>query len=367
MVTTGLVALAVFYLFLVREPRKRILVLVLGLVLDLLLEPKRQAFHGNTWEHVLALGSGVGLAGGLGLAWAAGFNRDLRSRAWLYLKLAGIPPLAKAGTGWMSIMQQEHFGPVADKMAWAFESAWGFQPSVPIGRAMYWTDWTYALFSFIYVGLSAWISLSVLAWLRSGRRLDFEPFSANAVCGAIGCWFYFMVPLVGPQILLGDRFLHGNYPLFPSNLDWVGAPESYQRNGFPSLHAAWIFLVGAVLWPLGRRARAVAVFLVLTTLVGAIGYGTHYVLDLTAAVPLYYGARTLCSGLRLSNLVGALLQVGLLWGLGYAVLQAGLVLSLHPQLPVLIQVAVVALSLAVFHASQRLSVRKEQALDSQRV
>ncbi len=352
MVTTGLVAIAVFYAVLVRDPRKRILWLVAGLALELLFESDRTAFHGPTWEHKLTWGAGLGFAGLLGLVWEILRNPTLRPEAWLYLKLAGIPPLAKAGTGWITIMQQEASPKVADNLGYAFESAWGFQPSVLLGRLVYWSSSTYGFFTLVYVALSFLISVALLAWLRSGRRLDFEPFSAFALCGFVGTQFYAALPMVGPQIYLGDLFLHGTCPLYPNHLNWVEAPTEFQRNCYPSLHAAWIYLVGAVLWPLGRRARALAAFLVLTTLVASAGYGTHYILDFVAAVPLYYGTRSICSGLRPRNLILGGLQFLLIWGMAQAVLNIGAILALHPRLPLLLQIAVIGLSYLLFRLGQ---------------
>ncbi len=100
--------------------------------------------------------------------------------------------------------------------------------------------------------------------------------------GVAGFGLYLICPVSGPAYL----FPH-DYPVhLPALSSPAPAPLAIvPRNGMPSLHVAWTFLL---FWNLRKRwflGPLAGVFLILTAL-ATLGFGEHYLADLIVAIPL---------------------------------------------------------------------------------
>ena len=143
--------------------------------------------------------------------------------------------------------------------------------------------WLLLLCGHIYNSLPLALSACLaLQWRERPGRFPVNLGIVFVALGIAGFGLYFICPVSGPAYL----FPH-DYPThLPALLSTAPAPLAIvPRNGMPSLHVAWTFLLFWNLrkrWFLGPLAAAFLIFTALATL----GFGEHYVADLMVAIPL---------------------------------------------------------------------------------
>jgi len=139
---------------------------------------------------------------------------------------------------------------------------------------------------FIYIGLPIAIGLTYAGCLVRDRKNALATLIALLLAGPVGILFYNLLPALGPAHI----FLQG-FPWQPlsyaqaSRLFLEPVAVAGPRNAFPSLHAAWAFLVFWYARNLSLGERVIAGIFVLFTLCATLGTGEHYFVDLIVAVP----------------------------------------------------------------------------------
>lgn len=190
--------------------------------------------------------------------------------------------------------------PTYDLHLYAFEASYGFQPSalvVSVAQSIPGLGWTLQI---VYDALP--LAVALLHACRNHYAPQESFLIVFVAATIVGFCLYFVFPIAGVLQLFGEAFPHALPPvasmtIAPVNIDLV-AP----RNGMPSLHAAWAYLVwlNADILPSHIR-RAFRVFVVVT-LVATVGlHDAHWLTDLFVALPMAIALQAaFASGLPLS-------------------------------------------------------------------
>jgi len=156
-------------------------------------------------------------------------------------------------------------------------------PSWRLGAFLRAHFWLLSLCGHIYNSLPLALSACLaLQWRGREGRFPVNLGIVFVALGVVGFGLYSICPVSGPAYL----FPH-DYPVhLPELSSPAPAPLTIvPRNGMPSLHVAWTFLL---FWNLRKRwflGPLAGVFLILTAL-ATLGFGEHYLADLIVAIPL---------------------------------------------------------------------------------
>ncbi len=195
------------------------------------------------------------------------------------------------------------FPKTLDVFAYCFDASLGFQPSFIVGR---WFQ-DYAVVDMLsrgfYYGLPIAMALVYGAHLRVKKTTPLFLLEVLMAAGMFGYLFYLAFPAAGPVYLVGPQF--PGHPLPFSDLRnlvlrgleprRVLMGPATCRNAMPSLHMAWALLIAFNCKPFPRWVRALAYFFVFTTVLGTLGTGEHYVIDLVVALPFAVAIQALCT------------------------------------------------------------------------
>jgi hypothetical protein len=178
-----------------------------------------------------------------------------------------------------------------DRVVFAFDLR--LDPAAPswrMGTFFRAHPWFYSLCGHVYNSLPLALSACLALQWREEDRLGRERSGRFPVdlgilfvaLGVAGFALYQICPVSGPSYLFPQ-----DYPAHLPVLSQAGpaALPIFPRNGMPSLHVGWTFLL---FWNLRTRrilGPLAAVFLVLTAL-ATLGFGEHYLADLMVAIPL---------------------------------------------------------------------------------
>jgi hypothetical protein len=156
-------------------------------------------------------------------------------------------------------------------------------PSWRLGAFLRAHSWLLSLCGHVYNSLPLALSACLaLQWRGREGRIPVNLGIVFVALGIVGFGLYLICPVSGPAYL----FPHD----YPAHLPALADPEPaplaiVPRNGMPSLHVAWTFLL---FWNFRKRwllGPLAGVFLVLTAL-ATLGFGEHYLADLIVAIPL---------------------------------------------------------------------------------
>ncbi len=286
-ISSAFLAIALFSVFLIllrtRSSWKELLavavIFVLIAAVDLRLADYKASWP--VWASFLGIAS-------LGVLSFRVFWRDGQER-----RLAGwtlAPALLFVGSEWMASYlldwTEKAHPKVLDLYLYSFDASLHVQFPFVFGRwfAQY---PIFALMSFsIYIGLPIAIGLTYAGCLMRDRKNALSALVALLIAGPVGILFYNLVPALGPAHI----FLQG-FPWKPlsyaqvSRLFLEPVAVAGPRNAFPSLHAAWAFLVFWYARNLSLGERILAGVFVFFTLCATLGTGEHYFVDLVVAVP----------------------------------------------------------------------------------
>jgi hypothetical protein len=208
-----------------------------------------------------------------------------------------IIPLAVSVTPfflWLS----STINPTFDPLLFAFEASLAVQPSAKIAslldavRPLRW------LCKLVYSALPFAMGVLCAYQYRGAGGPNIIVLFVAAT--AVGFALYFVFPIAGPPTLLGDAYprdLASLTTLPPEPLALV--QDGHPRNGMPSLHAAWAYLLwfnARHLPALPRRAFAAFAIFTLLAAVGLRDAG-HWMIDLVVALPLAVAVQAACSAM----------------------------------------------------------------------
>jgi hypothetical protein len=156
-------------------------------------------------------------------------------------------------------------------------------PSWKVGTFFRTHLWFYVLCGHVYNSLPLALSACLaLQWREKTKRFPVDLGTALLALGVVGFALYQICPVSGPVYLFPQDF-PAQLPAL-SNAGPAPLP-TVPRNGMPSLHVAWTFLL---FWNLRSRrvlGPLAAAYLILTAL-ATLGSGEHYLADLMVAIPL---------------------------------------------------------------------------------
>jgi hypothetical protein len=198
---------------------------------------------------------------------------------WLHLLvLAGLwIPLVAAMTG--GLMGIGHLTSVRyDDWFLAIDARFGY-PSFAAGRLLASTPWLKWVASWNYVLFIPIGFAAVTANLAAGRiRSGYEAFIAMLLSAVLAVPFYMFLPASGPA------YVFSGWPLVlpPNGLHIIFS--SAPPNCFPSNHMSIAILATLAVWR-WRVGRILGCTHIPLTIIGTLGLGEHYTIDLIAAVP----------------------------------------------------------------------------------
>ena len=185
------------------------------------------------------------------------------------------------------------FPKTMDMYAYCFDGSLGFQPAFMVGR--WFRD--YAVLGTIggdlYSALPFAMALVYAAHLRLKKTTPLMLLEIFMSAGLFGYFLYLLFPAAGPLYLTGPRFPGSPIPFSDLRTLVLGGydprkfylPEAICRNAMPSLHMTWALLMAFNCKAFSRLVRASAVFYIFATVLGTMGTGEHYFVDLVVAFP----------------------------------------------------------------------------------
>jgi hypothetical protein len=181
-----------------------------------------------------------------------------------------------------------------DQFLYSFDCSLRVQLSFLMGAAFKRWIWFKFLGALFYVALAIPIAVVYGGQLvRKGTRA-WPAALAFLLTGPLGIIFYNIFPASGPAHL----FL-ANFPFHPLPVAdvarYVPAPVAVigPRNAIPSLHMTWVLLAWWYCRGLSWWSRGIALAFVIFTVVGTLGTGEHYFIDLVVAFPFALMIRSL--------------------------------------------------------------------------
>jgi hypothetical protein len=227
---------------------------------------------------------------GLRALWA---DRDEQKQLRSILIPAGGFTVFILGTSKFLGLSSLLFPKTMDVYAYCFDGSLGFQPAFVVGR--WFRD--YAVVGTIgrdlYVALPLVMALVYAAHLRQNKTTPLMLLEIFMSAGLFGYFLYLIFPAAGPLYLTGPRFPGSPIPFSDLRTLVLGGydprkfylPEEFCRNAMPSLHMTWALLMAFNCKPFSRLVRAAAVIYVFATVLGTMGTGEHYFIDLVVAFP----------------------------------------------------------------------------------
>ena len=172
------------------------------------------------------------------------------------------------------------------------QKLFGFQASVAIQRFISrpltaWMDWAY-FFHILNIPLVA-----CFLYLQRRREQFREMMSGLMVVCFFGLLGYILVPAIGPQYALRDRFtvpLDQSIPVFNHQVEFMDFAR-IRRDVFPSMHVAISFVVWLYAYRNSRRLFWILSPFILSLWVSTVYLRYHYLVDVLAGLilaPLCY-------------------------------------------------------------------------------
>lgn len=279
----------VFALFIAVRPSTRQLQVVtaVGIVLEFLY---LQNFDPRVdWLMRLSLaGGGLFVASVFGFIYRsiwAPFKED-RWRARAMLRLAAIIVFYPRFADLLYTLLTYATPLVYDSHGLIVEMGIGTAPSFEIARFMVLHDEVGEFALNVYSRLPLFMSLAFCLTLWNPLKTYNNIYFGFLWAGLFGYFFYPLLPMVGIDLFLGDKY----WPFGPLPaevpLKLVPAPDNYPRSCFPSLHGTWILMIYFSVYRISRRANLGFLFLVVWTMLGTLSAPIgHYLLDLVVAFP----------------------------------------------------------------------------------
>jgi hypothetical protein len=235
---------------------------------------------------------------GLKAVWAEGEER--RQLKSILIPAAGFTFFV-LGSSRLLNLSALLFPKTMDIYAFSFDGSLGFQPAFMVGR--WFRD--YAVVGTVGVGLYAALpiamALTYAAHLRLRKTTPLFLLEIFMTAGLFGYFLYLIFPAAGPLYLTGRQFPGSPFPFSELRslllrghvLRMIPISQDVCRNAMPSLHMTWALLMAFNCKPFPRLVRALAVMYVFATVLGTLGTGEHYLIDLVVAFPFAVAVQAL--------------------------------------------------------------------------
>ena len=182
---------------------------------------------------------------------------------------------------WTATLQQRTY----DLSLYAFDEALLCRPSALIGGLMAHTPALAVVASLVYRSLPLAICFLVAMEREAPGRFPARILPLFVAVGLAGASLHNLFPALGPNYFFGADF-PAHLPTLSSLVLEPGARIDIARSAMPSVQFAFALLIW---WNAARLAtgwRCLAAAVVILTFLAALGFGSHYFVDLVVAVPL---------------------------------------------------------------------------------
>ncbi len=169
-----------------------------------------------------------------------------------------------------------------DNVLFHFDKSLGWNAAFALGRVLDRVPFAKVVVLVNYLSLP--VAAAALFVVSVGKREATVLARVLLLAPAAAYLCYFLYPAAGPRYLFGPAYPDGT--VLPDGVPLslqVVAP--YPRNCMPSLHTVWPLLLVFNARAAGRWLRIVLVGVLGLTVIGTLGLGEHYLVDLVVAVP----------------------------------------------------------------------------------
>ncbi len=210
-------------------------------------------------------------------------DRATRRNRLAVLRTSLILPLAVSVTPfflWLS----STINPTFDLHLFAFEATFGRQPAAVMVALFDSVPPLRWLCSLVYVALP--LAVAILSADQHNRPDEPNIIVPFTVATLLGFALYFVFPIAGPLQVFGDGFPYALPPVDAYVIQPAPVMEA-PRNGMPSLHATWAYLIWFNVKSLPRPSRIGFYVFVVLTLMATMGIrDAHWLTDLVVALPV---------------------------------------------------------------------------------
>lgn len=252
-----------------------------------------------------------------------------------------------------------------DLYLYSFDCSLRVQFSFLIGQIFSRYVWLRFAGLLFYIALPIPLALVYAAQLRLKHKSAFPVMLAFLVTGPLGVLFYNIVPATGPVHVFGPDFpWHPLQASQATHLVLETIPVKGARNAIPSLHMAWVLLIGWNSKGLARWIRVIALAFVVFTVLATLGTGEHYFVDLVVAFPFALMVQSLClyplpfkfGPRRAAFLFGTFAALAWMALVSFAIP----LFWISPVIPWLMVVATISVSTLLMHRLQNAEFRNDQ-------
>ena len=192
-----------------------------------------------------------------------------------------------------------------DLYLFSFDGSLGFQPSFWIAAGLRQHKILGLVSLLSYVSLPLAMGAAYAGYIDP-RAIKPSPYMLKlfVLAGLLGWCLYNFFPATGPVYAFQGDFPYHPLP-FPAIkrivLEPIALPQSIPRNAMPSLHMAWVILIWWNSSKFPRFARFLVFCYLILTVMGTLGTGEHYLVDLVVAFPFALAVQSLCVGTEKSS------------------------------------------------------------------
>ena len=229
---------------------------------------------------------------GVRTAWSRGEQRGFYLRAFLPAVLFVVSEYSASTLLQVGVSLHPK---TLDLYLYLFDASLGSELSFAAGRLLRQVPWLQVITLIVYMGLAVPIALVAAGLVRARNNRAIPAILAFLLTGPAGILFYNILPACGPRYVFGAGF-----PFMPlsalqlAHLVVAPIPVAGPRNAIPSLHMAWVLLAWWNSKGLAAWIRAVVLFFLVFTVLGTLGIGEHYFIDLIVAFPFAVAVQAAC-------------------------------------------------------------------------
>jgi hypothetical protein len=225
----------------------------------------------------------LGLAAGSGMSLLARLCavREQRREMSFILTLGLLMPLAHQICLFSQRMTTLH-AETYDHRAFLVDASLGFSPAAAFAHAdlLGFMASGFVIVT-VYTSLTFMMTVVILWKIRTADRSWMQALTAFVLAGVLGTALYHVFPVAGPRFAFADGVPD------PRTISSAMAflDQDVVRNGMPSLHTAWAFLIMLNVAGLPKWFRCFTVFYFAAMLLATLATGQHFLIDLIVALP----------------------------------------------------------------------------------
>ena len=187
-----------------------------------------------------------------------------------------------------------------DLYLFSFDGSLGFEPSYWIGSVLGHQKFLSFISLLSYVSLPLAMGAAYAGYIDPrATKPSVYMLKLFVLAGLLGWCLYSFFPATGPAYAFQGDFPYHPLPFTAMKRvlrEPMALPQSIPRNAMPSLHMAWVILIWWNSRKFSRFARLLVLCYLILTVIGTLGTGEHYLIDLVVAFPFALAVQSLCMG-----------------------------------------------------------------------